>query len=290
MRKAGGSVKPTLNGGFLHRLNDFTHRQNFTRPPVPAARVTPIAEIEGRDGIYAALVRSHLTLATEHKANLLARGLSEKEIKRAGYASTPNVSEAAEIARTLSTYDLKGVPGFYHDGQTCMNIYSGGFLIPVRDERARIQAFQIRRDKGEPRYMWLSSAGKSGGTSSGAPVHFANAHLLASAAEVTVTEGALKADVAAYLSHAPVIGVAGVNSFGADFSTRLRESFPNLARVRVAYDRDLLEKPQVYEALQRLTAQLERARFSVRLRTWPPPWKGYDDFLLSQSVVQEVAA
>jgi hypothetical protein len=292
MRKAGGSVKPTQNGGFLHRLNDFSHRQNFTRPPVPAARVTPIAEIEHCDGIYAALVRSHLTLATEHKQNLLARGMSEAEIERNGYASLPRAAHGTSVANALSHLGLEGVPGFYRtSGKWLMNTTAGaGFLVPVRDCRARIQAFQIRRDKGEPRYIWLSSAGKSGGTSSGAPVHFANAHLLARAAEVTVTEGALKADIAAYLSHAPVIGVAGVNSFGADFSTRLRESFPNLARVRVAYDRDLLEKPPVYEALKRLTAQLERARFSVRVRTWPPPSKGYDDFLLSQSMVQGVAA
>jgi hypothetical protein len=39
----------------------------------------------------------------------------------------------------------------------------------------------------------------------------------------------------------------------------------------------------------RLTAQLERARFRVRIRDWAGDAKGYDDFLLSQ-VSREVAA
>ncbi len=100
----------------------------------------------------------------------------------------------------------------------------------------------------------------------------------------------MKADVIAYLANSPVIGIAGVSSFGADFATRLKESFPNLRRVAIAYDRDLLEKREVYDALLRLTAQLEKASFRVRIRSWQPPAKGYDDYLLSQLTRREVAA
>jgi hypothetical protein len=293
MRKAGGSVKPTLNGGWLHRLQNFDRRPNFTRPPVPAARVTHLADIERRAGVYAALVRDYLTLATEHRENLLARGMSEAEINRNGYASLPSAVHGTSVANALLHLGLDGVPGFYRDGQTWhMNVYGSGYLVPVRDEHSRIQAFQIRRDEGEPRYMWFSTNPEKfiDGTSSGAPVHFAKPQLLRDANEVTITEGALKADAIAYLTQAPVIGVAGVGNFGSDFASRLRESFPRLHRAVIAYDRDLLEKEQVYSALMRLTAQLEDALFRVRIRTWPHPAKGYDDFLLSQLVRQEVGA
>jgi hypothetical protein len=60
--------------------------------------------------------------------------------------------------------------------------------------------------------------------------------------------------------------------------------------VAVAYDKDLLEKKEVYGALMRLTAQLEQARFQVRVRTWPGSAKGFDDYLLSQLTGQEVQA
>lgn len=100
--------------------------------------------------------------------------------------------------------------------------------------------------------------------------------------EVLITEGALKADVVSYLTRSPVVAAAGVSNFPADFPARLRESFPTLRRAIIAFDRDLFDKPEVMGALERLAAQLARARLRVRVRTWPPPAKGYDDFLLSQ--------
>ena len=64
---------------------------------------------------------------------------------------------------------------------------------------------------------------------------------------------------------------------------RLKASFPKLRRIFVAYDRDLYEKPQVLAALYKLVAQLQACGFRVRVRTWPGPEKGYDDYLLAQS-------
>ncbi len=165
-----------------------------------------------------------------------------------------------------------------------------GIFIPIRDVRGRIQALQIRRDEGTPRYLWLSSRGRPKGASSGTPIHFTESHKLRTASEVLITEGALKADVISYLTSSPVIGVAGVSTFSADFAANLRESLPNLRRVAIAYDKDLIEKNEVYGALMRLTAQLEQARFQVRIRTWPGPAKGYDDYLLSQLTQRGVAA
>lgn len=158
-----------------------------------------------------------------------------------------------------------------------------GFFVPYRNEHGMIEGLQLRRFpyEGKDKYLWLSSKDKPAGASSGSPVHFASSHLLTSADEVVITEGALKADVAAYLSGAPVIA-AGVSNFGERFAARLRISFPNLRRAVIAFDRDLANNAQVYRALLHLCRQLEGARFQVRVRRWPPPAKGYDDYLLSQ--------
>ncbi|MDT5293162.1 MAG: hypothetical protein QOJ76_42 [Acidobacteriota bacterium] len=176
-----------------------------------------------------------------------------------------------------------------------------GFLIPARDECGHIQALALRAD--EPRdgakYIWLSSnpevedtCGRQKylrGASSGAPVHFANRPAMWSAEELIVTEGTLKANVIAALSGLPVVGVAGVNN-ARGLAARLRANLPQLRRVVVAFDKDVSEKPQVAAALERLVAQLEGERFTVRVRMWPGESKGLDDYLLSQLRAREVTA
>lgn len=237
-----------------------------------------------------------LTLRLEHRGKLRARGLSNAEIERLRYRSAPaTVAERQRAADALAPYlDAigGGVPGFYCErGRWRMVYRPSGFFIPVRDECGHIQGLSQRVD--EPRdggkYVWLSSADREGGASSGTPPHFAGHRLLYSASEVTITEGALKADVASYLSHTPVIGVAGTHATRG-LAARLRTGFPLLRRVLVAYDRDWLEKPQVRDALLKLVAQLEAEGFAVKVRTWPGHAKGYDDYLFSQIPSPEVAA
>jgi hypothetical protein len=289
------SDKPARGGqGWLHF---FESAQAQARAPVaqlqPRAQLaTPAiverAYVECRHVVYTALLSS-LSLWPEHKAELMRRGLPSEEIQRLQYASAPTDADSSNLARSLSQqYGLTGVPGFYQLGGEWRIVRAGaGFFVPYRNERGLIEGLQLRRFPYSDRdkYLWLSSKGKPAGASSGSPLHFAKSHLLASADEVVITEGALKADVAAYLSGAPVIAAAGVSNFGDRFAERLRTSFPNLRRTVIAFDRDILEKSQVSRALLHLSQQLEQARFMVRVRTWPPPAKGYDDYLLSQVTI-----
>ena len=280
-------------GGWLHILNDA---------PVEVVRVVttprPVvvrAGIEHLHCVYDALLREHLVLTPEHVTNLRARGLSDFAIKHNCYRSTLTVdsdetAERAErIGQALARLGLVGVPGFQcKRGVWGMVRTWPGFFVPYRDERGWIQAMQYRLDEpfGTTKYLWLSSPE----CSSGAPVHHAYYHLLADAEEVTITEGALKADVIAHFTQAPVIGIAGVSTFGAGFSAHLRTVAPRLRSVVVAYDMDLLVKSEVLRALESLTTQLQQARFRVRVRTWPRQWKGFDDYLLAQFQQQEVRA
>jgi hypothetical protein len=239
------------------------------------------------NGVLTRLICNELALRPEHKAKLLARGLSATEIERKRFVSAPVArAERQRVADALAPYlDAfgGGVPGFYREGGRWRMVYRPpGFFVAVRDERGFIQALSQRVD--DPRagckYLWLSSAERDGGATSGAPVHFAGRHLMHDATEVTITEGSLKAEVAAYLSGAPVVGVAGTHSIGG-LATRLRASFPSLRCALVAYNRDMLEKPQVLAAVFKLTAQLEAERFRVRVRSWAGAEKGIDDYRLA---------
>ncbi len=293
------SDKSTRNGGWLHTFGDTYVAPAKPIIKQPVAATPEIACIERRDAIYSTLIRDHLVLSEKrddsHRTALGKRGLSNEEINRLGYRSAPSPEYGCFVARSLAQHDLQGIPGFYRRGDKwLMRDFGPGILIPVRDEHARIQGFQIRRD--EPgdgaKYIWFSSANYAGGTSSGSPIHYSKPHLIKDADEVVLTEGALKADVIAHFLDAPVIAAAGVNNFGATFAEDLREKFPHIKTTIIAFDSDFRTKSTVRTALDTLRTRLRLAGFKVVIRTWPERWKGLDDCLLalSQSNGREVAA
>ena len=97
---------------------------------------SPLADVETRHLVYSSLL-SKLTLASDHKENLLNRGLNEDAIARLGYKSTPAIGMTA-IAKKIADEGLNpsGVPGFYrldNNDWTFVN-EQRGILIPVCDE------------------------------------------------------------------------------------------------------------------------------------------------------------
>lgn len=289
MRKA--SERPARRGGGW--WHSFTHAPLPSHArPAPRPRAT--SSSAGADHVahvLQTLMSEHLTLSPQHRDSLLARGLTHEVITRNGYATAPTYRRAAEISLSLSRLGLEGVPGFYYEGGAWrLAVTSPGFYVPVRDERDRVAGLQLRRDAGSPKYLWLSSASRPCGATSGAPPHFVGVNTAGEIDELLVTEGALKADVINCLSGAPVVGLAGVQAFGDDFAQRLHLSFPNLRRAVIAYDRDMLTNPHVYCAIERLTQQLRGAFLQVRARVWQTPHKGYDDFLLALLDSEEGAA
>jgi hypothetical protein len=289
MRKL--SARPTRNGGYLHVFDDAPLIR-LPRPPVPKPNTdAPRASVEQLTAVYESFL-NHLVLAAPHRQNLLARGLSPTAIERGLYRSTPPPTFSRYVTRALEKdFDLRGVPGFYRVGAEWRAVDTGaGFFVPSRDADGRINGLQIRRDEGTPRYIWFSSANRTDGCSSGAPVHFAHAHLLRDADVVTLTEGALKADIITHLTRSPVIAAAGVSNFSADFAETLRAKFPAIRRATLAFDADVWTNEHVYGALERLARQLEAAHFQVTVRTWPKKFKGFDDFLAAEIQRGEVAA
>lgn len=263
---------------------------------IPAAPLLDDARSAMISGVLSRLVCKVLTLRLEHAALLLARGLGPVEVERGRYASAPATGADRQRAADALAPHLEacggGVPGFYRErGRWRMAYRPPGFFIPVRDACGHIQALSQRVDDARDgaKYLWLSSADRDGGASSGTPLHFAGRQHLFPASEVTITEGALKADVAAHISGAPVIGVAGTHATRG-LAERLRTGLPLVRRVLVAFDRDMMEKPQVLDAALGLCEQLEAEGFDVKVRTWPGPEKGIDDYLLAQLLSREVAA
>ena len=160
---------------------------------------------------------SLLKLSSTHKQKLLGRGLSEKEIIKYGYKSTPAYGYP-QLAAAIQEQGcvVEGVPGFYKgdNGQWTVNFHPkcSGIIIPIYNLNGLICGAQIRLDipiEGR-KYIWFSSSSKNEGTGSGSPIGFCgDVHT----DTVYLTEGYLKATVAHCLSNKAFLGQAGVNNY-----------------------------------------------------------------------------
>ena len=190
---------------------------------------------------------SMLVLSNTHKEKLLSRGLTEEQIEKNGYKSTP-VFGFKKITKKLieSGCTVEGVPGFYQteDGEWTIyfNPKSSGFIIPVRNIDGLIVGAQIRLDHPykDRKYIWLSSVNFHMGTTSGSPIHLSGEP---GAKTIFVTEGPLKGDISYALTGRTFLSVPGANQY-ANLEPVLK-SMKELGTefVYEAYDMDKLLNP-----------------------------------------------
>lgn len=250
----------------------------------PAA---PLADVDTRHLVYTALL-SACGLSVEHAAGLMARGLTPEDIVARGYASLPRTAQERAAVVALARKALGGtlpadVPGLHHGKLPDLD----GILIPVRDAQGRIAALKVRRDGArDPRYLWLSS-GSAGGASPGslahAPVGSMGMLDVAPIRICRITEGPLKADVAAALSGVVTLAIPGASA--------IRTALPLLQAlqptvIRLAWDADARTNLHVAGGLE-MAAHLLRTEMpgaELELETWATDPathepKGLDDAL-----------
>ncbi|ADQ06186.1 zinc finger CHC2-family protein [Caldicellulosiruptor hydrothermalis 108] len=250
-----------------------------------------IAPPEVRDKVYREFLKL-LTLNEKHKADLLRRGLSETAIRVKGYKTLfVEKEKRLEICRTLQTkgYSLEGIPGFFKHkttGEWDFIPYQG-YAIPVKNLNGQIIGLQVRMD--EPclsKYRWFSS---SSSKDVGTPAE-ANLHVTGSCSDdvVYITEGVLKADVAAYLSGKMFIGLPGVSSCHKQLIQTLQQLQPKL--VILAFDMDYREKKEVAYNLEKIKSMLAENGFKFKQIEWDARFKGIDDYLLHLKQTQKRSA
>lgn len=280
------------------RLQNGDYSHDNTKQPdnesTEQVKQSPLTDIKTLDKTYNALLKM-LTLSKEHREQLRnKRGLTDGQIERFGYKSTPPFYKGRPLAERLIAkgYTVAGVPGFYQkDEHWTVNFSTrtAGLLIPVRDIHHHICGLQIRLDvplKDENdgpddegnKYIWLSSAGKLNGTSSGSPVHFVGDPF---ARVVYVTEGALKADVAHILMNRSFAATAGANN-----TVLLEELFAHLSQngtqtIIEAEDMDKYRNKHIQNGASKIYLMARRYGMACRRLTWNPNYKGVDDWQLS---------
>ena len=245
---------------------------------IPEIKEYPLADVDMRDATYRALLNK-LSLASDHKENLLKRGLSEQAIIEKCYRTTPVVGWQI-IARQLQDDGLymSGIPGFYRDENGKWNFaeVKRGILIPVRDIQGRIQGLQVRRDNIERRkFRWISSTERKDGCKAEGWTHLAGEIR----EEILLIEGPMKADVVHYLTGLTVLSVPGVNSL-----TQLRTTLSELItlgvkRIMTAFDMDMLKNYHVQNGYRTLLWMLDGMGLEFGTYLWNPYYNGLDDFI-----------
>lgn len=272
-------VRAALDGR-LGTTDKLPPRLRRARPRPPLPPQASVADIEVRDRTYRALL-SKLTLAPDHRDNLLARGLSDAEIERLGYRSTPVVGFHA-LAKELVNegHELFGVPGFYReeDGRWTMAIYRRGIMIPCRDRIGRIQSLHIRLDKKMKRggkFLTFSSTDKPDGT--GAENW---CHMVGPVRErILLIEGYMKADIVHYFTGQTVLAIPGVTSL--QHLERVLKELTDLGlrHVMTCFDMDYLKNHHVEHAYGNLVQLLGRLPLTFGTYLWVPDYNGLDDYI-----------
>ena len=257
--------------------NQKQERRTITRPILQEIEL-PLTDIDARHETYAALL-GKLSLASDHRENLLSRGLTDEQIRTFGYKTMPVVGFSA-LAKQLQAegYYLGGVPGFYHTKEGAWTFVQErrGILIPARDQDGKIQGLQIRLDKiKKGKFRWISTIGKQDGCKAEGRTHMIGNPK----PTVLLTEGPLKADVIHYITGQTVIAVPGVNSL-----KHLKETLEYLqsqgtTKVMTCFDMDYLKNPHVRDGYYNLANILAEVGIEYGTYLWDPQFKGLDDYV-----------
>lgn len=294
--------------GVFYHDKTFSESRRLPCPDKPPSKKPELAPIEIRNFVYRKLIE--LAPATNSEAITDgAKGLRERKILDfENYGSLPqSFAERCELAKQIrrlinlkfpdyvrkQNSSVGGFPGFWLDKRGKIKLWTDKnysipmMLIPYRDANGSIQACQIRfmcSDLKGLRYVWLSTPKKSGGLSTGSPLHFASRHNDSSNKPILVTEGALKAQTIQNLRpEFRVLANGGVTCSHPEIISNSR-----FQPLYIAFDADYLVNRHVTRAfanllnLRLLDAEKHKYLPQTGIFNWSSSIKSFDDALLGK--------
>lgn len=275
-RSGGGH--PEWRWRYQQAIRKKTGKKAKRTPEPPAIPHAALADVNVRDRTYRALL-AKLALASDHRENLLGRGLTDEAIARFDYRTTPVVGFHA-IAKELvdEGFQLFGVPGFYKDKEDrwTINFNRRGIMIPCRDRLGRIQRIHIRLDhEKRNKFRPLSSGGKINGCST------ENwCHLVGPVREnILLIEGYMKADIVHHFTGQTVLAIPGVTSLTQLVDVLLELIGLGVRHVMTCFDMDYLMNWHVEGAYINLINLLGCLDITFGTYLWVPEYNGLDDYI-----------
>lgn len=272
----GGPYSETAERHQLSRRESGYQKETAASADEAPGKLAPLEE---RDRVYRALL-NRLTLAPDHRENLLSRGLTDEAIERLGYKSTPVVGFHA-LAQSLldEGYTLFGVPGFYRDkdGRWTMAVWRRGILIPGT-YFGKIQGFQIRLDhkmKKGGKFLTFSSRDELDGA-----MGENWCHMVGPVRErILLIEGYMKADIVNHFTGQTMLAIPGVTSL-QHLESALRDLIPmGVRHIMTCFDMDYLKNWHVESAYQNLVELLAKQNVTFGTYLWVPDYNGLDDYI-----------
>lgn len=256
--------------------------------PFEDAGIVPTPRPELYDRVYLALLHALPLEPTAHEA-LVARGLAQDDIAARMYRSIdPDLARAAadKLNGHFTAEDLCGVPGFYpaQDQRQIKGRWQDhrlvarfscapGILVPIRRATGEIVGLKVRTEQeGAGRYRYVSSAPFGGPRASG-EIHWSGPY--EPGAPLRITEGELKADVAASIDGLVTLSAPGVATWRKVVDAI--DALPVKPKVlTVAFDMDT----PGHGARRKLAAKLLKRGYNVQVALWAGV-KGIDDALVA---------
>lgn len=281
--KAFKHLKARLNGEDADGCGsaERQRRQRKQCPPPPVVPQPPLADIDTRDRVYRALL-DKLTLAPDHRQNLLERGLSEEKIDHLQYRTAPTTG-FYPLAQALidEGHDLNGVPGFFrtNEGRWTLALYRRGIMLPSRDRMGRIQAIHIRLDKKLKRgqkFLTFSSPDKPGGAGAETWCHIVGPVQTS----IFLIEGIMKADIVNHFTGMTMLAIPGVTCL-QHLEDTLKELIGlGVEHVMTCFDMDYLKNWHVEGSYTKLVKLLGGLDITFGTYLWAPDCNGLDDYIL----------
>ena len=280
--------RAAANNEILSRLGIDTktaYPKRERRIDAPVASIDAEAEVASimtRDKVYRTVLRQ-LSLSEKHKEDLLNRGLTEREISELGYKTFPgnDTKTVWKIVDALEKENLnpEGCAGFYKTKNKnvwfCKYPAKDVVMVKYMAFDNKLSGFQMRRNNedlldGDGKYMWWSTKGENHGAKPAGMIHYACDFEKNEKSEwqpkvfegksgkkyMTITEGAMKGDIAHMISGKPFICIPGVSII-----KDLEKDLPKLKELGItafilAYDIDQLMNINVLKHLKVLAETL----------------------------------
>ena len=238
-------------------------------------------------------IMSNSILADKHKNYLNNRGISDEEIKEAGYFTLfknksiqENAINSESFKRELNkvmknagyavnSLESVRVPGVYLENGKFKLTNQEGLIIPIRDVNGKIQALQMRRDvvrDGESRYSWITSASQQLGATPGTPIDVYVPKDISGHTSLVLSEGHFKIRRIAKDQPVPAFsfqGIQNIQELDKNLEELYKYSLENNFRVdtaRIFYDMDMYKNLNVYNAMLKLIDKLtEESKIKDRM-------------------------
>jgi len=263
---------------------------------------------EEKDKSYRAIM-NYMTLLNHDKADLLRRGLSEKEIATLDYKSY-RLKDIASVMSSVKSKGCKteGLAGAFkgNDGNTLfVSSDKPSYLIWAKDLYGNICGAQIntkprktdepsptpvKEGKKKKKYIWLSSASFEGGWAQKSIPHFAvNRSYDWRSGECTpllgekvyLIEGLLKGDICHIKTGKNFICLAGVMQYDALKKALATLKQEGVKEVIICWDMDYKTNQGVGESLKKAAMIIKESGFSVKQLEWDERFKGLDDYIVA---------